>query len=248
VLVNLLSNAIKFSPRGGTVLVSAEPRGGTTEFSVSDQGRGVPSELQHAIFERFQQVEASDAREKGGTGLGLAISKAIVERHGGVIGLDSPRGGGSRFWFRVPAGRTDHAFLDATREGASTEPDVLLVDDDEALLGVMTRQLILESLSVRTATTGRDAVVAARARPPLVIVLDVALPQGDGFDVVRELRQDPKLRATPLVVYTIHDLGDAERARLRLGPTQFLTKSRATDEAFKEAVLRMLPTTMRRAS
>jgi PAS domain S-box-containing protein len=103
VLVNLLSNAVKFSPAGQEVRVSCLAVGPEIEFRVSDQGRGVPAEHQHAIFERFHQVQASDARDKGGSGLGLAIARSIVEQHGGTIGVESEPGHGSTFWFRVPA-------------------------------------------------------------------------------------------------------------------------------------------------
>jgi CheY-like chemotaxis protein/anti-sigma regulatory factor (Ser/Thr protein kinase) len=247
VLVNLLANAIKFSPHGGTVAVSCVREGTAAEFSVRDQGRGVPAAFQHSIFERFHQVEASDSREKGGSGLGLAIGKAIVERHGGVIGVESAPGCGSRFWFRVPAGSGD-TFLAAHQAGGAVCPDVLLVDDDEGLRGVMVRQLTLLSLSVCTAGTGAEAVAAARQSRPLAIVLDVGLPDGDGFEVVRQLRRDPQLRETPLLVYTIHDLSDEQRSQLQLGPTRFLTKSRATDEEFKEAVRAMVPVALGRAS
>ncbi len=82
-LVNLLGNAVKFSPRGGSVTVSAEPRGHMALISVIDQGPGIPAEKLDSIFERFTQVDSSDARDKGGTGLGLAITRAIIERHGG---------------------------------------------------------------------------------------------------------------------------------------------------------------------
>lgn len=106
VLVNLLSNAVKFSPPDSTVTVSVEELPGWIEFRVKDEGRGVPAAFQEAIFERFQQVEAADARAKGGTGLGLPICKAIVEQHGGTIGVDSQEGKGSEFWFRLPADTT----------------------------------------------------------------------------------------------------------------------------------------------
>jgi PAS domain S-box-containing protein len=102
VLVNLLSNAIKFSPRGEFVQVTTCERDGWAELRVIDHGRGIPESYREAIFQRFQQVESSDSRQKGGSGLGLAICKAIVEQHGGTIGVDSERGKGSTFHFRIP--------------------------------------------------------------------------------------------------------------------------------------------------
>lgn len=107
VLVNLLSNAVKFSPRGSEVVVDALSEGPDVLVRVSDRGRGVPPRHQQTIFERFRQVEASDARQKGGTGLGLAICKSIVEQLGGTIGVTSEEGRGSVFWFRVPAARVN---------------------------------------------------------------------------------------------------------------------------------------------
>jgi PAS domain S-box-containing protein len=109
VLVNLVSNAVKFSPPGATVRVVAVEKPDFLEVQVIDQGRGVPAEFREAIFERFQQVEASDAKAKGGSGLGLAICKAIIEGHHGEIGVDSQEGKGSTFWFRIPrASETVH--------------------------------------------------------------------------------------------------------------------------------------------
>jgi PAS domain S-box-containing protein len=102
VLVNLLSNAIKFSPNREKVIVEVKDLAETVEFKVIDRGRGVPERFKASIFERFEQVEIADARQKGGTGLGLAVCKAIVEQHGGVIGVDSEEGKGSTFWFRLP--------------------------------------------------------------------------------------------------------------------------------------------------
>jgi PAS domain S-box-containing protein len=101
VLVNLLSNAVKFSPPGGVVTIAVTVDGQWTEFRVIDHGRGVPAIHRRAIFERFRQVDPSDAREKGGAGLGLAICKSIVEQHGGSIGVESEEGAGSAFWFRL---------------------------------------------------------------------------------------------------------------------------------------------------
>jgi signal transduction histidine kinase len=103
VFINLLSNAIKYSPENGSIVITAEkPEDGQIKFSIIDQGRGIPEELRQRIFDRFVQVEKADATERGGTGLGLAICKAIVDQHGGEIGVDSQMGVGSTFWFRIP--------------------------------------------------------------------------------------------------------------------------------------------------
>jgi signal transduction histidine kinase len=102
VLVNLLSNAIKFSPKGSVIKIELRDLAGSAEVRVIDQGRGIPESHRKAIFDRFQQVEESDARERGGTGLGLAICKAIIEGHGGAIGIESELGKGSTFWFTLP--------------------------------------------------------------------------------------------------------------------------------------------------
>jgi len=99
VLVNLLSNAIKFSSSGREIRMWAEEQGSRMRVSVKDQGRGIPATHRQHIFERFAQVEAADKR---GTGLGLAICKAIVEHHGGRIGVESEVGVGSTFWFELP--------------------------------------------------------------------------------------------------------------------------------------------------
>lgn len=103
VLVNLLSNAIKFSPENSEVKVDAHKYESEVEISITDQGRGISDQFKPLLFQKFQQSEKSDATKKGGTGLGLAICKAIVEQHGGSIGVESAEGKGSRFWFRLRA-------------------------------------------------------------------------------------------------------------------------------------------------
>ena len=103
VLINLVGNAIKFTPRGGTVCVSARRDAGVVELRVTDTGRGIPPEQVERVFERFAQVERKDASEKGGSGLGLAIAKAIVLQHGGRIWVESTVGRGTTFAFTLPA-------------------------------------------------------------------------------------------------------------------------------------------------
>jgi signal transduction histidine kinase len=98
-----LHNAIKFSPEKGKIDLRARRENGFVEIDIKDEGPGIPPDLQKAIFERFKQVSDEDATVKKGTGLGLAISKAIVEAHGGTIGVTSEEGKGSTFWFKLPA-------------------------------------------------------------------------------------------------------------------------------------------------
>ncbi len=101
-LTNLLSNAIKFSEPGGTVKLTANIDGDRCQIEVADTGRGIPADKLQSIFERFQQVDASDSRSKGGTGLGLAICRHIVERHNGKIWVQSVLGQGSTFYVSLP--------------------------------------------------------------------------------------------------------------------------------------------------
>jgi len=101
-LTNLLSNAIKFSPPDSAITLSAQTRTDAVLFSVQDQGRGIPADKLETIFGRFQQVDASDSRQKGGTGLGLAICQSIVQQHGGSIWAESILGNGSTFYFTLP--------------------------------------------------------------------------------------------------------------------------------------------------
>ncbi|MFY7803624.1 MAG: PAS domain S-box protein [Limnoraphis robusta] len=101
-LTNLLSNAIKFSPAQSTIHLTAESQIDCVLFKVSDQGRGIPADKLETIFGRFQQVDASDSREKGGTGLGLTICQSIIERHDGKIWVESRLGVGSTFFFTLP--------------------------------------------------------------------------------------------------------------------------------------------------
>lgn len=101
-LTNFLSNAIKFSPANSTIVLSVESQTDCLLFQVRDRGRGIPANKLELIFGRFQQVDASDSREKGGTGLGLAICQSIIERHGGKIWAESILGEGSTFFFTLP--------------------------------------------------------------------------------------------------------------------------------------------------
>jgi signal transduction histidine kinase len=111
ILTNPLSNGIKFAPTQSCIVLSAasapspvadDPSPWMIRFGVTDQGRGIPSDMVECIFEQFRQVDASDSRQEGGTGLGLAICRKIVQQHGGEIWVESTLGQGSTFYFTLP--------------------------------------------------------------------------------------------------------------------------------------------------
>lgn len=224
VLVNLLGNAVKFSPAGASVLVRCRTADGQAEVRVVDRGRGIPAEAQSRLFERFQQVEASDAREQGGSGLGLAICRAIMARHGSQIGVESAPGRGSTFWFRVPlaaAGPQEDGLLQALAAGADTGPDVLLVEPDPELSSVVVRQLLQAGLPVRPVRDTAEAHAACGRQTPAVVVLDPALEGAQGLAQCL-LRGEPGPR---LVIYTSQDM--VQRARLGVGAgVPVLTRSK----------------------
>jgi signal transduction histidine kinase len=121
-ITNLLSNAIKFSPRGATVWVTTETQDAQVLVQVKDEGRGIPDDMLESIFERFQQVDASDSREKGGTGLGLVISRSIVQQHGGRIWAESILGRGSTFSFTIPTNGGEEASARLVSRELQTRP------------------------------------------------------------------------------------------------------------------------------
>ncbi len=182
-LVNLLGNAVKFSPRGGSVTVSAQPRGHMALISVADDGPGIPAEKLDSIFERFTQVDSSDARDKGGTGLGLAITRAIIERHGGRIWAENGAEGGSTFRMTVPmlGGRAAVVICERRAEARARMTEVVERLGHPAV----------------SAASAPEVIEAARREKiaAIVIALGPALPQ-----ILDELRSDPTTREVQIVL------------------------------------------------
>jgi hypothetical protein len=356
-LTNLVDNAIKFSPPSSTVTLRATQQHDEMLFEVKDHGRGIPADKLGVIFERFQQVDASDEREKGGTGLGLAICRSIVDQHGGRIWVESELGKGSSFYFTLPllkeqvetpfseaspSPRTvlicddepsvrnlvkrlleQHGYrvlaagsgTEAIQQAAACQPDAILLDvlmpemdgwetlaalrerpatseipvfilsvlppretdgavagwvqkpvDESGLFQTLSvgisrsskpaRVLVVEDdldlahvirevferhgYKVFHAQTGSEAIQSAERVFPNLIVLDLVLPEGDGFEVVAGLRHNKALRSVPLVVYTARDINEAEREKLKLGETVFLTKGRISPAEFEKRVIGLL--------
>jgi PAS domain S-box-containing protein len=250
-LTNLLGNAIKFSPADTIVTLSGDAGEADFTFCIADQGRGVPEEKLETIFERFRQVDASDSRDKGGSGLGLAICQSIVHAHGGRIWAETNHPTGSRFQFTIPLAAPSTVAPTAelpvkgddrihALDPACAAPSILVVEDDLDLARVMTTALQSHGIQTVHAVTGSEAVRLCGQRELSLIVLDLVLPDMDGFAVVRTLRESGSLGQIPLLVYSALDVGSVDQSRLRLGPTEFLTKSRCSLADFERHVVRLL--------
>ena len=205
VLTNLFSNAIKFSPPGSTVRVTSETRPGELTIRVEDKGRGVPAAKLESIFERFQQVDPGDARQKGGTGLGLAICRSIVAQHGGQIWAernDARVAGeaGTTFALRLP--RTDAP--GAPPSGTSArQGTVLVVDDDPGVRHVVAEHVRNQGYSVVETESGQDALRIAGNQQIEAILLDLYMPGLTGWETVERLKSNPVTAAIPVVVLSV---------------------------------------------
>ena len=209
-LLNLLSNAAKFTERGAITL-AASRAGGEVQFRVSDTGIGMTAEQLDKLFQRFQQADASTTRRFGGTGLGLSITKAFSSMLGGTVAVDSVPGRGTSFTLRLPAAwQPPQADLpDADAPGAETPAagsvPILVIDDDPAVLDLITRFLQREGFAVRTALDGETGLRLAAELRPSAILLDIMMPRVDGWAVLSRLKADPALSSIPVVVVSFVD-------------------------------------------
>ena len=202
-LYNLIGNAAKFT-ENGTITLKAERVGEDCFFHVIDTGIGMTEEQTSRLFERFQQADESTTRKFGGTGLGLAITRAFCRLMGGEITVTSVYGSGSHFTMRIPATLPQQA-LQAQGDDATAEPDegrqiVLVVDDDAAQRDLLKRFLEREGFAVRTAADGATGVELARSLQPRAILLDVMMPQMDGWSVLSAIKSDPETERIPVVM------------------------------------------------
>jgi PAS domain S-box-containing protein len=217
VLVNLLANAMKFTPAGGAITASAGREGAEAVLRVKDTGVGIEPALLPRIFDLFVQGDTSLDRAKSGLGIGLALVRQVVMLHGGDVTASSGGAGtGAEFVVRLPAAEVD---LVAERESAGGRRqagvvDVLVVDDQPDLADSMV--LMVESLGhrARAVYSGADAMTAARARVPDLMLLDLGMPRMTGYELARLVRDDPGLRRVRLVALTGYGSAD-DRARTR---------------------------------
>ena len=225
VIANLLSNATKFTPEDGNVVLAAtlaslQKDKCVIQISVRDSGIGMSKEEQAKLFNAFQQAEAGTSRKYGGTGLGLVISKHIVEMMGGNIWIESGPGNGSCFSFTVALGIPEHSVeIEDTEQvakflsGKAGEYNedfsgkvVLLVDDVDINLEILTALLEPTNIITDTATSGKEAVALLKANPDRydLILMDIQMPEIDGLQATKMIRNldSPKAATIPVIAMT----------------------------------------------
>ena len=226
ILTNLVGNALKFTNKGEVVVrVSTE---GETEthaevrFEVQDSGIGISLEAQGRLFQAFSQADGSTTRKYGGTGLGLAISRQLVVLMEGKIGIRSEPGKGSTFWFTVKLEKQ----TGESETGHASAPDrfnmrVLVVDDNHTNRQILRNQIGAWKMQVDSAASGEEAldrlrVAVGQGQPYDVALLDVQMPEMDGFALAAAIKGDPALADTRLIVLTSmgHALRSAELKQL----------------------------------
>ncbi len=202
-LFNLVSNAAKFT-EGGRIALQVARVGDDVVFKVADSGIGMTPEQLERLFERFSQADASTTRRFGGTGLGLAITRAFCHLLGGDVEVASTYGKGSTFTIRLPSVMPEQPAeeAEASAPASSGQHIVLVVDDDPAQRDLLSRFLEREGFAVLTAADGRAGIELARTQHPRAILLDVMMPQMDGWSVLGALKADPNLATIPVVMVT----------------------------------------------
>jgi PAS domain S-box-containing protein len=235
ILLNLVGNAIKFTERGEIVVsVSLKSLAGNTAvvtIAVRDSGIGIPQEKQAHIFDAFAQEDSSTTRKYGGTGLGLTISNRLVELMGGGMEVESKVGVGSTFSFTLVFGIDDSEPVPVASAEVLAGRRALVVDDNAVNREVFARQLGRRGLHVETADSGKAALALLSAQAtPDVVLLDVHMPDMDGFAVAEWIKAQPQLTQLPIIVLSSGaQRGDAQRCR-ELGVNGYFSKPVAEDE------------------
>jgi PAS domain S-box-containing protein len=206
VLVNLLVNAAKYTQEGGRIEVSCERDGSHALVVVRDNGAGIDPALLPRIFDLFSQGDRTLDRAQGGLGIGLSLAYRIVQLHGGSIEVQSEGPGkGSQFTVRLALAPAPGATPPAGEAALPSTPDslrVLVVDDNVDACLMLANLVALHGHAVMTAYTGPAALARAREWSPHVLLLDIGLPQIDGYEVARRLRADPATRGVKLIAVT----------------------------------------------
>ena len=247
ILLNLLSNAAKFTEQG-TISIAAKKDGDMISISVKDDGIGIEAKNLDRVFEEFSQIDSSSSRKYKGTGLGLPIAKNYARLLGGNLTVQSEFGKGSTFILVLPPAfpqdklqkpgeepapskATAAAAITAVSSAARPAPEksvapsssilVLCIDDDAEVIDLLRRYLIPEGYSVRGVGSGEEGIRMAQELHPAVITLDIMMPEKDGWQVLRELKNNPATKDIPVI---IHSIIENRPLALSLGALEVIAK------------------------
>lgn len=247
VVINLISNSVKFTD-SGSVTCRVKKNHSAIAVSIIDTGTGIASADLEKVFEKFKQVGDTLTDKPKGTGLGLPICKQIVEHHSGRIWVESEVGKGSNFSFTLPISAAtepkggtfdidtlvkqlrEHVVMNSSAS-ATGEKTILVVDDDVNIRQLLRQQLEPEGYNVSEAKDGVEAISQVKQAAPDLVILDVMMPQMNGFDVAAVIKNDPKTMGIPIIILSIVE--DKQRG-YRLGIERYLTKPIETETLLHE--------------
>lgn len=244
IISNLIGNSVKFTNEGSIDILikkvkSTENRKVMLEFAVKDTGIGIPSNRADILFKSFTQIDNSNTRKYGGTGLGLAISKSLVELMDGSIWVESKADEGSAFYFTciLETDSSENNPVDAVVENElechnKSTLNILLAEDDSVSRMIIEKLAPKKGWNVISAKNGMEAVAAFKQRAIDIILMDVQMPEMNGYIATEVIRQLEEPRHTPIIAMTAYALqGDREKC-LKAGMDDYLTKPISIDEFY----------------
>lgn len=258
ILINLVGNGLKFTHKGGvTVEIKLESRKEKTahlRFSITDTGIGIPEEKRKLLFKPFSQADSSMSRQYGGTGLGLSITKRLLDLMGGGICVYSEPDQGSTFYFVLPftiengaktiadrkkpikkENKTDSLEKNIAKSHTSEQPEakpyIILIAEDNPINQEIAGE-ILHQAGFRTipANNGREALEIIEKEKVDVVLMDIQMPDMDGFAAVKKIRNNPKTASLPVIAMTAHAMAEDRQKSLQAGMDDYIAKPFEPDD------------------
>lgn len=231
--VNLLMNAAKYTDPGGHIHVELERQNQTALIRVTDSGVGIAAEILPTVFDLFVQSDRTLDRSRGGLGIGLSVVKRLVDMHGGQVEARSPGiGEGSTFEIRLPAAEATTPHEPLASASVVVRKRVVVVDDNQDAAEMLSQVLALEGHEVRTVFSAEDALSLIPAFLPDVVLLDIGLPNINGYEVAQRLRDMPSLHSTRLIALTGYGQPADKQHAARHGFDAHLVKPASMEDVF----------------
>lgn len=249
VVWNLLNNAVKFTPAEGRVTIRVSGGKESVRLSIEDNGPGIEPEFLPYVFEMFRQADASSIRSHGGMGIGLALVRQLIGLHGGTVAVESTLGRGTKFTVELPVtGENEDSLgsMPTSESEALRQMRILVVDDSADTVDMLARLFELEGAVIQTAGGGAEALEIARDNEFDVVLSDISMPEMDGFEFARRLREMDNQKEVPLIAVT--GFGRAEDVTRARAEGFFSHVTKPIDVTHLVEILRALPVKARTAN